>query len=120
MTLMESETCQDTPAPPPRPRDFPHHAVAAIIRHRFSLTLSFVLLALIVITEQVVVMGPLVSLDYAIHNFRLDLRYPQFYDVLFYLVMIGQRGPTAIVALIIAGVLARKRGTWRPVLLVGF
>src|SRR5579875_2242779 len=92
-----------------------------IIRRRFAITLTVVVLALIGITQQVLVMGPLVvSVDYRVHNLHIDLRYPQFYDAMYYLVMIGQRGPTAIVVLIVAWILARRMHNWRPVLLLGF
>jgi len=90
------------------------------IRHRFAITLTSVLLALTAITQQVLVMGPLVSGDYAVHNLRIDLRYPQFYDAMLYLVMVGQRGPTAIPAIVLAVALAVRARTWRPVLLLGF
>lgn len=91
-----------------------------IIRRRFAITLAIVLLALTVITQQVLVMGPLVSGDYRVHDLHFDLRYPQFYDAMLYLVMIGQRGPTAIAALILAAILARRMRNWRPLLLLGF
>lgn len=91
-----------------------------IIRRRFAITLTVVLVALTVITQQVLVMGPLVSGDYRVHNLHFDLRYPQFYDAMLYLVMIGQRGPTAIPVLILAAVLARRMRNWRPLFVLGF
>lgn len=91
-----------------------------IIRRRFAITLSVVLVALIVITQQVLVMGPLVSGDYRVHNLHFDLRYPQFYDAMLYLVMIGQRGPTAIPAVILAAALAWRMRNWRPLFILGF
>jgi membrane-associated phospholipid phosphatase len=97
-----------------------HRVLHAVIQRRFAITLTFVVIALSVTTQQVLVMGPLVSADYAIHNLRFDLRYPQYYDAMLYLVMVGQRGPTAIPVIVIAVVLARRLRSWRPVLLLGF
>ncbi|HEX3814935.1 MAG TPA: phosphatase PAP2 family protein [Mycobacteriales bacterium] len=124
MTLTEPSARIGTVVSPPVPRhlhsSLPHRLADTIVRRRFAITLTAVLLALSAITQQVLAMGPLVSVDYAIHNLRFDLRYPQYYDAMLYLVMVGQRGPTAIPVLVIAAVLARQLRSWRPLLLLGF
>lgn len=127
MVLMEPGTRSEevprraVPAPPTRHLlETPDGLLATLIRRRFAVTLTLVLFALAVITEQVLTMGPLVSLDYHVHNLRFDLRYPQYYDAMLYLVMVGQRGPTAIPAVLVAGVLAWRMRNWRPLVLLGF
>lgn len=92
----------------------------SLLRHRFAITLTLVLLATAWIIQQVLTAGSLVTFDYTVHYLRLDLRYPHIYDAMFYLVMIGQRGPTLIPALIIIAILAWRRRSWRPLLVLGF
>ncbi len=123
MVLMEPGTRLRRAVPAPPVRHLAHHSdglLATLIRRRFAVTLALVLCGLVVITEQVVTMGPLVSLDYHVHYLRFDLRYPQYYQGMLYLVMVGQRGPTAIPAVLIAGVLAWRLRNWRPLVLLGF
>ncbi len=91
----------------------------AIVRHRFAVTFTVALIALTWIVEQVLVSGSLVTFDYTVHYLRLDLRYPQIYTAMFYLVMIGQRGPTAIPALVVTVLLAWRQRSWRPLVLFG-
>lgn len=93
--------------------------VAFLRRHRFALTVGGLIASLAVIVQQVLDYGYLVDLDYHVHELRLDLRYPHLYDPLYYLVMIGQRGPAAMVTGTIAVMLAWRFRTWRPVLVLG-
>ncbi len=103
------------------------HTVSAVTRrslkllsaHRYYVTFALVIAATIYVTEQVLASGVLVDFDYYVHYLRLDQRYPSVYTPIFYLVMIGQRGPTAIPAFIVAAVLAWRRRSWRPVLMLG-
>ena len=88
-------------------------------RRRFALTLTFVLISLGIVTQQVISSGPLVSLDYRVHYLRFDLRFPQVYDPMYYLVMLGQRGPTAIPGILLVAVIAGYRRSWRPLLVLG-
>ena len=91
----------------------------ALARHRFAVIFGLALIALTWIVEQVLASGSLVTLDYTVHYLRLDLRYPQIYTTMFYLVMIGQRGPTAIPALAVTVLLAWRQRSWRPLVLFG-
>jgi membrane-associated phospholipid phosphatase len=124
MVLMEPGTCSEEllqrAVPARHLADRPDGLLATLIRRRFAVTLTLVLCALAVITEQVVTMGPLVALDYHVHNLRFDLRYPQYYDAMLYLVMVGQRGPTAIPAVLVVAALAWRMRNWRPLVLLGF
>lgn len=90
-----------------------------VVRRRFALSFGFMVFVTVLVTQQIIVSGPLVTFDYFVHSLRVDQRYPQVYEPIFYLVMIGQRGPTAIPALIIAAILAYRRRTARPFLLLG-
>lgn len=92
---------------------------AGFIRHRYALGLGAVLAAFALVTEQVVRSGPLVRLDYAVHDRRVDLHYPHAYDAMYYLVMIGQRGLALAPALVAAALLARRVRSWRPVVVLG-
>ncbi|HVX45039.1 MAG TPA: phosphatase PAP2 family protein [Mycobacteriales bacterium] len=94
-------------------------ALAFLRRHRFALAIGGLIALLAVIVQQVLDYGYLVDLDYHVHELRLDLRYPQLYDPMFYLVMIGQRGPAAMVTGTIAVMLAWRFRTWRPILVLG-
>lgn len=90
-----------------------------LLRHRFAVLFVLTLAALTWTVEQVLASGSLVTFDYTVHYLRFDLRYPQIYSTMFYLVMIGQRGPTAIPAAIVTLLIAWRQRTWRPVLLFG-
>jgi membrane-associated phospholipid phosphatase len=87
-------------------------------KHLFAVTLIVSLIAFLIITEQVLWGGPMVSLDYWVHNRRIDLRHPEFFDTMYYLVMMGQRAPSAKLAYVIVGILAWRRRSWRPLLVL--
>lgn len=91
----------------------------SLLRHRFAVLFVLTLAALTWTVEQVLASGSLVTFDYTVHYLRFDLRYPQIYPTMFYLVMIGQRGPTAIPAAIVTILIAWRRRSWRPILLFG-
>ncbi len=88
-------------------------------RRRAVISFLLVVAATIFVTEQIIYSGPLVDFDYYVHYLRLDQRYPSVYTPLFYLVMLGQRGPTAIPAFVIATFLAWRRRSWRPIFVLG-
>lgn len=90
-----------------------------LTRNRWLIAFAVVAGATVFVIEQVLVSGTLVDFDYYVHYLRLDQRYPSVYNPIFYLVMLGQRGPTAIPAFVVACILAWRRRSWRPALALG-
>ena len=86
--------------------------------HLFVVTLIASLVVFLIITEQVLAGGPMVTFDYWVHNRRVDLRHPEFFDTMYYLVMMGQRAPSAKLAYAIVCILAWRRRSWRPLLVL--
>jgi undecaprenyl-diphosphatase len=61
--------------------------------------------------------GPLVRLDLWVHRFDGQAQHPSWDGVAQVYDKVGQRSVTIPVLLVVAGVLARRHRTWRPVLL---
>jgi len=76
--------------------------------------------ALFLVLLDVFLQGPLVQLDLWVLQFDGEKAYPAFTDAAWLYDKVGQRSITVPVLLIVAGVLARRHRTWRPVTLAVF
>jgi len=94
-----------------------HPADGQIRRGLVSLGVLTGLLA--VVTIQVATGTGLVRLDVAAHNLDLENHWSRTWVVLKVLEVLGQRGPTALEALLVVGWIARWRRDWRPLLVLG-
>lgn len=109
----------DAPQSLPRPGAHRPPILRAVREHWLRLSAVVVTALLVFVCWQVVASGFMVTFDYWMHWVRPDQRFPQFYGPMYYVVMLGQRGPTAIPAMGLAVLLSVRRRLLRPFLLVG-
>ena len=76
--------------------------------------------ALFLVIVDVFIQGPLVELDLWVHRFDGQKQYPNWDRVAMVYDNVGQRGVLIPLLLIVAGVLAWRHRTWRPVSLAVF
>jgi membrane-associated phospholipid phosphatase len=76
--------------------------------------------ALFLVILDVFLDGPLVHLDVWVHQFDGEKSFPALVKVAWAYDKVGQRSVTIPILLIVAAVLARRNGTWRPVSLAVF
>lgn len=77
-----------------------------------------VLVAYVALTVAVVLRSPLVDVDAAVVTLQLRHHYGQFYEFLHAYVVIGQRGPSTLIALPWFIWLARRRRSARPLVML--
>ncbi|MCX3063131.1 phosphatase PAP2 family protein, partial [Streptomyces beihaiensis] len=100
---------------PERPRDV---SMPTMSRHRvvlFGLTLAFYLF----IVAAVITTSPLVDLDWRAMFFRPYQQWPGIHAFLDYWVVLGQRGPTAVMVAAWLGWRSWRQHTLRPLLMFG-
>jgi membrane-associated phospholipid phosphatase len=81
----------------------------------FGLTL----VAYVAIVVAVVTASPLVTFDWQVMLFRPYKQWPGIHVFLDYFVVLGQRGPTAVLVATWLGWRSWQKGTWRPMLVLG-
>jgi membrane-associated phospholipid phosphatase len=80
----------------------------------FGLSLAaYLAIVIAVLTD-----SKLVTLDWQVMMFQPYKQWPQVHAFLDYFVVLGQRGPTAVVVAAWLGWLSWRRATWRPVLVL--
>lgn len=89
------------------------------LRRRGVLTMFALGTVLILVTVQLAAGTGLVWLDERVHWLGLENRWTSTWIVMKVLESLGQRGPTAVEALLVVGWIAWQRRNWRPVLLLG-
>jgi membrane-associated phospholipid phosphatase len=72
---------------------------------------------LVLVTVDIFVQGPLTQLDLEIARWDGEKENPAFQDAAWIYDKLGQRSVLVPILLIVAGVFARRHGTWRPVVL---
>jgi membrane-associated phospholipid phosphatase len=82
--------------------------------------LGLLFAALLLVIVDIFLDGPLVHFDVWVHNFDGEARFPSLVNAAWVYDKVGQRSVTIPVLLIVAGVLARRNRTWRPVSLAVF
>src|SRR5664279_1104892 len=95
----------------PPPRWFPRWSLARVV-------LVSVLAAYAALTVAVVVGSPLDALDHAAAAMGLTHRFPSVTPWVFNYVIVGQRGPSAVVAALYLGWRAWRLHSWRPLVML--
>lgn len=91
------------------------------VRGRRGRVLAVLLVCLVVVAAQVLMEdGPLIVVDFAVQRLGLEQRWPDLYPLAKAFELLGQRGLVYAIAVVIIGVVAWLRRTWRPmIVLVG-
>lgn len=88
-------------------------------RDRRGRVVVLTLLCLTFVSAQVLMEdGPLIFVDFAVQRLRLEQRWPELYPLAKAFELLGQRGLVYVIAAIIAGWLAWRARTWRPMIVL--
>jgi membrane-associated phospholipid phosphatase len=90
-----------------------------VLSHRSRIVAGLLTLGLLYVIVDIFVEGPLTQLDLAVERWDGETSIPSLKGAAWLYDKVGQRSVLIPVLLIVAGVLARRHRTWRPVVLAG-